>query len=221
VQAFFLICFLFGAGLSLLSLLSGTAHLAIPGTHALHFGHAPSGATVAQKPSPLNLSAVLAFLLWFGGVGFLLTSFSPLGLILVLMLAVLAGVMGGAIILALFVKVLLPAQTFTDPEIYRLEGTPGRITASIPAGGTGEITYSKAGTRRSDAARSIDGATVTHGEDVVILAYRSGVAYVQTLDKYLNTSAATIAAELAAIDKDSIAPPAVHDATDADAGSHS
>jgi hypothetical protein len=203
VQAFFLVCFLFGAGLSLLSLLSGTAHLPITGFHALHLGHLPHGsASTAQRPSPLNLSAILAFLIWFGGAGFLLTSFSPLGLVLVLLLATLAGLIGGAIILTLFTKVLLPAQTFVDPETYRREGTPGRVTAAIPPEGVGEITYSKAGTRRSDAARSIDGAPLPHGEEIVILAYRRGVAYVQTMNKYLNSSAADIASELASIDEE-------------------
>ena len=156
----------------------------------------------ARTGSPINVGSLLAFLIWFGGVGFLLHAFSPLVLLLVILLALLAG-LGGAAIIALFlVKVLIPAQTVIDPSQYRLDGTSGRITATIPAGGTGEITYSKAGTRRSDAARSIDEQAVPHGSEVVILGYRRGIAYVQTLDRYLNSPASEVAGRLAALEQD-------------------
>ncbi len=206
LSTFFLVCFLFGAVLSALSLLSGAAHLPLPGAHALHFGHAlhlPGPAhgnapTRGDMPS-INFGSVLAFLAWFGGIAFLLHALSSLALIVVLLLSLLSG-LGGAALLALFlIRVLVPAQTIMEPAQYRLDGTTGRITAAIPAGGTGEITYSKAGTRRSDGARSIDGQAIPHGEEVVIVAYERGIAYVQPLQRYLTSSAAEIAARLAAL----------------------
>src|SRR5581483_10855237 len=125
----------------------------------LHVGH---GLTVHAAHAPghagapvFNLGSVLAFLTWFGGVGFLLHTLSPLGLLVVLLLSLLAGVAGGALIAFFVAGFLWPAQTVMDPAQYRLDGTRGRITAAIPAGGTGEISYSKAGTRRSDAARGL------------------------------------------------------------------
>lgn len=147
-----------------------------------------------------NLGSLLAFLTWFGGVGYLLLTLSPLALVLVLLLSLVAGVSAGALILVFLVKVLLPAQTKLDPAAYQLDGTPARVTAGIPDGGVGEITYSKAGTRRSDAARSIDGKPMSHGDEVVILAYRRGIAYVQSLNKYLSSSATSIAEQLVALE---------------------
>ena len=219
ITGFFLVCFLFGTVLTLLTFVTGTAHLSLPGAHGLHISHvghighvghlghahpqAQSGGGSGRDSAPvLNLGSALVFLTWFGGVGFLLHALSPLALLLVLIVALLAG-LGGAVLIFLFLaKVLLPAQTRLDPEQYRLEGTPVRITAGIPAGGTGEITYTKAGTRRSDAARNIDGDAMPYGEEAVILDYRHGIAYVQTLKRYLNSPASAIAAQLANLDRD-------------------
>lgn len=206
ISTFFLICFLLGAILAFVSLLTGTAHLPIPSGHGLHVGHqigiASSNASGHHATPVLNFGSLLAFLAWFGGIGFLLRTLSPLGLILVLLLSLVAGLAGASLIVVLLVKVLLPAETTIDPGAYRLDGTPGRITAGIPAGGTGEITYSKAGTRRSDAARTIDGSPMPRGEEVIILAYRHGIAYVQSLNRYLASSARSIAGQLAALDHD-------------------
>jgi hypothetical protein len=198
---FYLICFLFGAVFIALSLVTGTAHLPLPGGHGLHLSHAFHPHSPGHEANPvLNLGSLLAFLLWFGGIGFLLHELSPLALVLVVLLSLLAGLAGAIAIAVFLVKVLLPAETVVDPAQFRLDGTPGRITAAVPADGTGEITYSKAGTRRSDAARSIDGIPIPHGEEVVILTYKRGIAYVQPLQRYLGSSAAEIAGRLAAIE---------------------
>jgi len=197
----YLVCFFFGAVFSMLTLLTGAAHLPLPGGHALHLGHVFHPHTPGHEANPaFNLGSLLAFLIWFGGIGFLLHDLSPLGIVLVVLLSLLAGFAGASAIAFFLVKVLLPAQTVVDPAQYRLDGTPGRITAAIPAGQTGEISYSKAGTRRSDAARSIDGEPIAHGEEVVIVTYRRGIAYVQPLKKYLGSSAAEIAGRLAALE---------------------
>jgi len=210
LSAIFLISFLFGASFTFLSLLTGAAHLSLPGGHGLHLGHLHLGrlhfghaahAARGSEASPLNAGSLLAFLAWFGGVGYLLLNLSPLALVIVVILAVLAGLIGAALIFLFLLKVLMPAQTVVDPESYRLDGTAARITASIPAGGTGEIIYSKAGTRRSDAARSIDGSPIGRNQEVVILSYKRGIAYVQTMKRYLSSPASEIAERLAALEE--------------------
>jgi hypothetical protein len=219
LSAIFLVCFLFGSIFTLISLLTGAAHLALPGGHGLHVGnlhlghlghvaHAGHGAGAGQGhmaggregASPLNAGSLLAFLAWFGGVGYLLLNLSPLALLIVVVLAVLAGLIGASLIFFFLLKVLMPAQTVVDPEAYRLEGTAARVTARIPTGATGEIIYTKAGTRRSDAARSIDGEPIQRNEEVVILSYKRGIAYVQTMKRYLNSPAAEIAERLTALE---------------------
>lgn len=198
-SSFFLVCFLFGVTFTALSLLTGAAHISLPGGHGGHAGH--GGSARSDSISPLNLGVLLAFVLWFGGAGYLLRRFTPTPLLLVVLVAVVAGLAGAALVLLFLTKVLAPAQTVTDPEAYRLEGTQARVTAGIPASGTGEIIYSKAGTRRSDAARNIEGAAIGRNEKVVILRYHRGTAYVQTLTSYLQSSAREVAERLAAIEQ--------------------
>jgi hypothetical protein len=61
-------------------------------------------------------------------------------------------------------------------------GVLGRITSPIRAGGTGELLYSQAGTRRCAAARSDDGIAVEKGAEVIVTRYEGGIAYVRTWD---------------------------------------
>ena len=47
------------------------------------------------------------------------------------------------------------------------------------AGGTGEIIYSQAGTRRACGARCDDGRALSKGSEVVVMRYEKGIAYVR------------------------------------------
>src|ERR1700726_3508404 len=131
LAVFFLVCFLVGTALTVISLAGGVSHVSLPGGHALHFGHVghvhPGHGS--EDASPLNVGSLLAFLAWFGGAGYLLRTLSPLAIILVLFLSIVIGLAGVTLLVLFLFKVLIPAQTFVDPERYRLDGTPGRITA--------------------------------------------------------------------------------------------
>src|SRR4051794_37035026 len=88
---FYLICFLVGVLLSVLTFVLGSLHLHVhlpfhmhlPGMHAPH-AHVPHGAHTgagSQSMSDLpyiNFGTVTAFLAWFGGIGYLLSRHSHL-----------------------------------------------------------------------------------------------------------------------------------------------
>ena len=71
-----------------------------------------------------------------------------------------------------------------DPADYRLPGTIGHLTVGIPPGGVGEIQFVKAGRRRGEAARAVNGAALPRGAEVVITGYDRGVAVVQPWDEF-------------------------------------
>src|ERR1035441_7727077 len=73
---FFLVCFLVGVTLSVLSFLSGSFDL----HHLLHLHLPPGGghACVGGDMPFLNFGTIAAFLAWFGGAGYLLTRYSSL-----------------------------------------------------------------------------------------------------------------------------------------------
>jgi len=137
-------------------------------------GHAARGVSV----SPFNPPAIAAFLAWFGGTGYLLTRFSVFWVGIVLFLAVLAGLVGGAIIFFFLAKFLISDQEFLDPADFEMVGVLGKLSVPIREGGTGELIYSQMGTRRVCGARSDDGAALAKGTEVVVTRYEKGIAYV-------------------------------------------
>ena len=141
-----------------------------------------SAATSAQASSAtlswLNPSAVMAFLAWFGGTGYLLTQYYGVWYVLGLGLAILSGFAGAAIVSWFLVKVLLPHETELYDSDFELAGTLATVTSSIRLGGTGEIVYSQGGARRCSGARSNDGAALEKGSEVVVARYEKGIAYV-------------------------------------------
>lgn len=66
-----------------------------------------------------------------------------------------------------------------DPADYEMVGVLGNISSSIREGGTGELVYAQAGTRRSCGVRAEDGKAIGKGTEVVVTRYDRGIAYVR------------------------------------------
>lgn len=185
---FYLICFVFGFAFSLLSFLAGGVrwhlpfhiHLHTPTPH-VHVGHAPAGKAVPHHGhvSPWNLLTLSVFLAWFGGAGLLLTRFSTMWAVTSLATAALAGLCGGAIVFMFLRKVAGAEDESLDPADFEMAGVLGRTSVPIREGGTGEIIYSQAGTRRTCGARAEDGTAVPKGTEVMVTRYEKGIAYVR------------------------------------------
>jgi hypothetical protein len=183
---FYLICFLVGFSLSVVSVLSGAFHFHVPGLHHFHIPGLGHG-HVAHAPgdswgSILNFATLPAFLAWFGGVGFLITTYSGVWLWLAFLLALVGGATGSAIVFGFVFKVLLADEKPIHAIDYDMVGVLGRVTSTIRAGGTGEITFSQEGARRSAAARSDDGVAIPKDADVLVTRYERGIAYVRRWD---------------------------------------
>jgi membrane protein implicated in regulation of membrane protease activity len=200
-EPFYLTCFGLGFTLSALSFLLGAAHLHLPiKGHLPHFwpGHAVGAPHVHGHGaahlhdgalSPFNLSTVMAFLAWFGGAGYLLTHHSAFVALPVLALAVLTGLSGAALVFWFMARVLWSPQENMIESDYDLVGIVGVINSPIRDGGTGEIIYSLAGTRRTAGARSEDSRAIAKGEEVVITSYQGGIVYVKRWSDLANTNA--------------------------------
>jgi len=133
--------------------------------------------------SPFNFVTSTAFLAWFGGTGYLLTRFSTVWVGLGLLLSIVSGLVGGGIIFLFLSRVLISREETMDPADYEMVGVLGRIVSPIREGGTGELVYSQAGTRRVCGVRSEDGSAVAKGQEVVVTRYEKGIAYVRRWDE--------------------------------------
>jgi membrane protein implicated in regulation of membrane protease activity len=172
----YLICFIVGFGLSLISAFGGFVHMPHGHHGHVHIGHAHGHGTGADI-SPFNFSTITAFLAWFGGVGYLLTK-------LAFVLAIASGLIGASLVFLFLVKVLLVHDQALNAADYDMVGVLGHLTSSIRQGGTGEMSFSQAGVRRSSAARSEDGTPLERGVDVIVTRYDKGIAYVRRWDDF-------------------------------------
>ena len=203
---FYLICFAVGFCFSFFSFVFGgsrSGRLHLPHFHGHSVGaahgpaaHAPVAGNHAPVPgssqpadanhtahgsdvSPFNPPSLAAFLAWFGGTGYLLSRFSTLWVGFGLLLSVVSGIVGGGIIFFFLSRVLISDEENMDPADYEMVGVLGRLCVPIRQGGTGEVLYSQAGTRRVCGARSEDGSAIAKGTEVVVTRYEKGIAYVR------------------------------------------
>jgi hypothetical protein len=150
-------------------------------------GHDGSHGAAHDGPNIFNLPTIMAAITWFGGVGYILRASVGMNGVIASVLAVVSGIIGGAIMFALLARVLWPMMTKPmDRADFRLPGTPARVVSPIREGGVGEIVYTKAGNRFTAGARSVDERAIGRGAEVVIVRYERGLAYVQDVEAVLN-----------------------------------
>jgi len=188
---FYLLCFLVGFSLSIVSLLAGAVHLHLPFKWHLpvHGGHHGGGAGTARgghgaHVSWFNASSILAFLAWFGGTGYILTKHSSLVALASLSIAVAAGLVAGWVIFRFMARLVKNSDAQMNEWDYRQEGTVGTVSISIRPGSTSEIIFEQQGARRSAGARSEDGSAIGKGVEIVISRYEKGIAYVRRWDEF-------------------------------------
>lgn len=175
-ETIYLTCFVVGLVFSVLSFAGGFGHLHLG---HLHFGHGRVGHAHGGRVSRFNIFAVMVFLCWFGGVGYLLSRSHSMLAPVVLLLAAASGFIAATAISAFLVKVLLPRERVLLPEDTEMRGVVARVNSTIHANGTGEILFSLDGTRRCAAARTEDGSLIARDTQVLVLRYEHGIAWVR------------------------------------------
>src|SRR5262245_55204171 len=176
---FYLICFIVGFVLSLISAFGGFIHMPHGHHGHIHFSHGHGGHAAGADVSPFNFSTITAFLAWFGGVGYLLTRFSGIWLWLAFLLAIVGGLTGAALVFLFLVKVLLAYDRPMNAADYDMVGVLGQLSSAIRPGGIGEMSFSQAGVRRSAWARTEDGTAIEKGAEVIVTRYDRGIAFVR------------------------------------------
>jgi membrane protein implicated in regulation of membrane protease activity len=186
METFFLACFAFGLLFTLLSVVLGSVHFGGHIGHGLGHAHGHASAEAHGDQLPLfNAASLIGGLTWFGAAGYLLTRLGDWALPVAILGALAVGALGWYLV-ARFLGLVLKGEVEMDPDDYRLEGTVGQLSIGIPAGGTGEVMFQKAGSRRSEAARaSVKGRPIARGTEVVITNYTDGFATVQPWGEFL------------------------------------
>ena len=212
-EVFYLICFIVGLVLSALSLLGGLGHIGhfghiggqvhVPDMHLPHGGvphlphgavphmpqgggHLPDGMLGPHAPAAVpwwNGFSLMIFLCWFGAAGYVLTRHGSFVAMVVLVLSLIAGLTGGTIVFLFLAKVMLPHERELTADETAVAGVVGIVSSPIRADGVGEIIYEQMGARRSAPARSEDGVAIPKQEEVYVVRYEKGVAWVRRWDE--------------------------------------
>ena len=203
LETFFLVCFGVGFVLSLLSFVAGSLHFHLPTKwHLPHFGHhshvqvGHSGGHVSaghphsgggeidlMQISPFNFPSIMAFLSWFGAVGFLTLHHYRFGVWMSLVASIVGGMAGGWIVYR-FLRKMMSYDGAIDPADYQMEGALGTLEIGIRVGGTGELVYVQGGARKTCAARAEDGSVIEKGAEVAVMRYEKGIAYVRRWEEF-------------------------------------
>lgn len=176
-ETFYLTCFGVGLVFSVLSFAGGFRHLHLG---HIHIGHSHGLHAHRGHVSRFNIFAMMAFLCWFGGAGYLLSRRHSIVVPVVLLLAVVSGLVAGTAVSAFLVKVLLPHERALLPEDTEMRGVVARVSSTVRANGTGEILFSLNGTRRCAAARAEGGCSIERDTQVLVLRYERGIAWVRS-----------------------------------------
>lgn len=195
----YLICFLCGFGLSLVSFISGVERVnffdhIFGHSHAQGHGHGhahPHGKNVvkatpmhqqdaAPHVSPMNMTALTAFVTWFGAGGYVLQRTTSWPDFVITASAVGTGLVGGSIINR-FMRLLVRGERRAQRLTW--QGTLANVTMPIRKGGTGEIVFTHDGTRQVAGARADNGEAIDKGTEVIVTRYDKGIAYVCTWDE--------------------------------------
>jgi hypothetical protein len=163
-----------------LTLPAGQAHVTTTHGHTepapQATGQTPLASVAGRALSWLSPLVVAMAVLWFGAGGLIADLAAPIA----------AGpvAIGAAIVGAALARLLMTAfaRADTEPLSAAATGAIGVLNAAIRADGVGEVVYVLEGLHRSAAARSVDGAPLPRGTNVVIVRRDRGIAYVSPLD---------------------------------------
>ena len=112
--------------------------------------------------------------------GYLLARYTTLTVAPELIIAAVAGALGGALALTLVAAWAIPAaKAEVIDERYVLQGAFARVVSVSNGGAAGTITYESEGTTYTTAAAGLDGTRLDLGAEVVIERIEDGVAYVE------------------------------------------
>jgi membrane protein implicated in regulation of membrane protease activity len=135
--------------------------------------------TGSRGVSKFNFGTITAFLTWFGGAGYILSSWGRIGLALIVIVAIAIGLIGAVIIFLFAAKVLAPGDKPLDPADYRMIGALGTVSSPVMPHGTGEMIFVQQGRRSAVPIRSESGSPIPAGKEVVVTRYENGIAYVR------------------------------------------
>lgn len=171
--------FLFGLIFTVASLLIGFGDLGVDADAA------DNGGDQGLFGGLFNVSSILTFITWFGGIGYLARNALGMWAGLAIAAGILGGLVGAIAVACVFRRVLQDPSAEMNPKAWDQVGVIARVSSSIRSTGVGEIVYEQNGIRQVASARGSDERAIPRDTEVVILRIERGVAVVQPFKELL------------------------------------
>lgn len=130
----------------------------------------------------LNPTVLAGGITAFGGVGILADKYTGLLWPLVMLIALGAAVLAGALLYFLSVKPMKNSENSTAYSMKSLNGRLGEVITSIPADGFGEVLIKVGAGNTNHIAASFDRTVIQAGTRVVVVEVRDDTAYVSRFE---------------------------------------
>lgn len=121
----------------------------------------------------------------FGGAGLLLTHYTALGSLWVVVIALAAAIGLSILIFVAYVRPMENSENSTAFSIRELSGLIGEVLVPIPPRGYGEVLLKVGAGRTNQIAASFEGNSLAAGERVVVVEVRDDTLFVSRLDDAL------------------------------------
>ncbi|KAB8137837.1 protease [Gracilibacillus oryzae] len=118
------------------------------------------------------------------GAGVLLTKYTGLGDLYVLIISILIGLGAYFLIYYFLVVPMSNAESSTSISVYDLERKIGEVITTIPAKGMGEVFVSSSSGSRNETAISFDQVEIKQGKQVVVVEVKDHTLYVSELEEF-------------------------------------
>lgn len=161
----------------LLLLLTGGLH-----GHGLA-GHLHAGGGDAGGPGFVPILPLMVFVTAWGGAGYVLTRFSGMKMLAVVLICTVVALLLGCLIYMVLARVMTRYDSSMNELDYEQPGQLGYISIPAADGAVGEMKYVLHGTMRSIGVRAEAGQQLSRGDRVIILKVNKGMAAVTLFER--------------------------------------
>jgi membrane protein implicated in regulation of membrane protease activity len=140
-------------------------------------------ALTIDLPGIFQTTVMMSALTVFGGAGILLTTYTGMPWLLILLLSLVIALILSVIFYFLYVRPMENTENSTGFSVQDFVGMVGEVTIPIPQNGYGEVVLTIAGSSSNQIASSFEGEEIELGKKVLVIDISEGTIQVSPYEQ--------------------------------------